>query len=106
MGIIKTGLVVDPVSGDLIIGMRALLTTDPRTGLFIFPPEVRRIWLDIGTHARAGYTRPELDKAGGKDLFIIGFEPNRFQWGEISTIGALALPALFLRAVSSGVRIS
>lgn len=54
-------------------------------GFFAFPPAIKRVWIDVGTHARAGVTRPALDLPENGDLFIIGFEPMRYQYGEIST---------------------
>lgn len=55
-------------------------------GFFSFPPAIKRVWIDVGTHARAGVTRPALDLPENDDLFIIGFEPMRYQYGEISTL--------------------
>lgn len=84
-GILRSGIVLDTQRGNVVCGV-PVLKTDPATGLLRMPPGVKRVWVDVGTHARAQNTRPELDKPSGKDLMIIGFEPNRFQWGEISTI--------------------
>jgi FkbM family methyltransferase len=68
--------------GSFVLAMK-LFRTDPATHLLQLPPQVKRLWIDVGTHAKAGVTRPFLDL--DDDLFIIGFEPNHFQWGEIST---------------------
>lgn len=57
-----------------------LWKTDPVTHMLKLPPAVKRLWIDVGTHAQAGVTRPFLNTQ--TDLFIIGFEPNHFQWGE------------------------
>lgn len=72
--------------GQLVIGMALPLTIDQSSsGQFLrLPANIRRVWMDVGTHARAGNTRPFLDKFD--DLLVIGFEPMRYQWGEISTI--------------------
>lgn len=64
------------------------LHVDPATERFVFDTSIRRIWMDIGTHARAQNTRPFLDRHD--DLFVIGFEPMRYQWGEISTVNLQA----------------
>lgn len=47
-------------------------------GFILFPASVRRLWIDVGTHARASNTRPQLDVHS--DLAIIGFEPMRYQY--------------------------
>jgi FkbM family methyltransferase len=68
--------------GSFVLGMK-LWKADPVTHMLKLPPEVKRVWVDVGTHAQAGVTRPFLNTE--TDLFIIGFEPNHFQWGEIAT---------------------
>ena len=73
--------------GKLTVNVALPLSVDPSTGRFALPTSIRRVWIDVGTHARAGNTRPFLDdQIHNGDLFIIGFEPMRYQWGEISTI--------------------
>ena len=68
--------------GFFVLGMK-LWKLDQKSYQLDLPKAVTRVWFDVGTHARAGVTRPFLDTE--EDLFIIGFEPNHFQWGEIST---------------------
>ncbi len=68
--------------GSFVLGMK-LWKTDPVTHMLKLPPQIKRVWVDVGTHAQAGVTRPFLNTEA--DLFIIGFEPNHFQWGEIAT---------------------
>ena len=68
--------------GSFVLGMK-LWKTDPVTHRLKLPSSVTRVWVDVGTHAQAGVTRPFLNTEN--DLFIIGFEPNHFQWGEIAT---------------------
>lgn len=60
-----------------------LIQADKETGYIKFPEGVTRVIVDVGTHARAPYTRPRLDKEA--DLAVIGYEPMRYQYGEIST---------------------
>lgn len=73
--------------GKLTVNVALPLSVEPTTGQFALPTSIRRVWIDVGTHARAGNTRPFLDdQPTNGDLFIIGFEPMRYQWGEISTI--------------------
>jgi hypothetical protein len=68
--------------GSFVLGMK-LWKTDPVTHQLKLPSTITRVWVDVGTHAQAGVTRPFLNTE--EDLFIIGFEPNHFQWGEIAT---------------------
>ena len=68
--------------GSFVLGMK-LWKADPVTHMLSLPESIKRVWVDVGTHAQAGVTRPFLNTE--RDLFIIGFEPNHFQWGEIAT---------------------
>jgi FkbM family methyltransferase len=68
--------------GSFVLGMK-LWKADPVTHMLKLPPAIKRVWVDVGTHAQAGVTRPFLNTES--DLFVIGFEPNHFQWGEIAT---------------------
>jgi hypothetical protein len=62
--------------GFFTLGMK-LWKIDPVTRKLDLPAAVKRVWVDVGTHAKAGVTRPFLNTE--EDLFIIGFEPNRYQ---------------------------
>jgi len=53
----------------------APIKLDIETGEFIFPKEIRRVWVDVGVHRRSNFL-DHIDT--NPDLFILGFEPVNY----------------------------
>jgi hypothetical protein len=45
----------------------------------VLPPEIQRVWIDVGVNAKSDFLL-DLDKPGGNDLFVLGYEPSPSSW--------------------------